>query len=214
MSLSDKTKADRKADANAGGSELFKGEKVRDITECTSCSIPRTISSKHALHNRKPKLSWKEKTKLQNQLEKFKETYVCGYPCPINGFETKRGIRCGDFLRYSISLLLRVSMTGRLTFVATVATVTTSLPLTKWKTNIILVGNNLAPTQVLCIAEYPATDDKCIHKVYWEECPKENGKEAKERQCSGYWTQEDPVERERNEVVLGQIQLKIVWMVR
>ena len=63
--------------------------------------------------------------------------------------------------------------------------------------------------QVLCIAEHPATDNKRIHKVYREEYRKGNGKEAKEMQCSVYWTQEDQV-RERNEVVLGQIQLKIV----
>ena len=63
--------------------------------------------------------------------------------------------------------------------------------------------------QVLCIADHSATDLKCIHKVYCEECSRENGEEAKERQCRGYWTQEDQL-RERDEVDLGQIQLKIV----
>ena len=88
--------SDSKSDADAGGSELIKGKKVRDIAEFTIYSLPRTILSKYALHNRKPKLSQKEKAELQNQLEEFKETYICGDPCPVNGFETNRELRCGD----------------------------------------------------------------------------------------------------------------------
>ena len=52
--------------------------------------------------------------------------------------------------------------------------------------------------QVLCVAEHPATDDKCIHKVYQEECSRENSEEAKERQYSGYWTQEDQLSEKLN----------------
>ena len=96
--LSDATKADQKADADAGGSDLFKGSKVRDIARCTMCSFPRIIVSKSALNKRTPKLSQKEKKQLLNQLEDFKGEYVCGDPCPVDGFETKRDIRCGDFV--------------------------------------------------------------------------------------------------------------------
>ena len=97
--LSNVTNVDRKADADAGGSELIKGKKVRDIAEFTIYSLPRTILSKYALHNRKPKLAQKEEAELQNQLEEFKKTYICGDPCPVNGFETKRDLRCGDFVK-------------------------------------------------------------------------------------------------------------------
>ena len=91
--------ADRKADKDAGGSDLFKGQNVRDIVECTKCSFPRIIVSKHTLHNRKPTLSRKEKKALLDELEDFKESYICGDPCPVDGFETKRDLRCGDFVQ-------------------------------------------------------------------------------------------------------------------
>ena len=63
--------------------------------------------------------------------------------------------------------------------------------------------------KVLCIAEHPATDNKCIHRVYRDKCSRKNSKEAKEIQCSGYWNQEDQL-RERDEVIFSQIQLNSV----
>ena len=112
--VSDATKADRKADADAGGSDLFKGAKVRDIATCTMCSFPRIIVSKNALNKRTPKLSRKEKKELLNQLEDFKGEYICRDPCPVDGFETKRDLRCGDFEETQ-----KVKTAGQLTYAAT-----------------------------------------------------------------------------------------------
>lgn len=33
-----------------------------------------------------------------DELDKFKDTYVCGDSCPVEGFETRRTLRCGDFV--------------------------------------------------------------------------------------------------------------------
>ena len=95
---SDQKKADMEADTQAGGSDLFKGSKVRDIVKCNDCDFPRIIVSMNALKNRKPKLSRKQQKQLLAQLEAFKDNYVCGDACPVDGFETKRDLRCGDFV--------------------------------------------------------------------------------------------------------------------
>ena len=95
---SDQKKADMKADTEAGGSDLFKGSRVRDIVKCNECDFPRIIVSMNALKNRKPKLSRQEQRQLLAQLDVFKDNYVCGDACPVDGFETKRDLRCGDFV--------------------------------------------------------------------------------------------------------------------
>ena len=83
---SDQKKADMEADTQAGGSDLFKGSRVRDIVKCNDCDFPRIIVSMNALKNRKPKLSRKQQKQLLAQLEAFKDNYVCGDACSVDGF--------------------------------------------------------------------------------------------------------------------------------
>ena len=96
--ISNVIKADRKADNDVGGSSLFKGLNVRDIAKCNMCSFPRNIYSFKGLKKRKPKLSPNERNDLLDQLESFKDSYVCGDVCPVDGYESKRDLRCGDFV--------------------------------------------------------------------------------------------------------------------
>ena len=96
--LSKFERKDKEADAKAGGSSLFKGEKVRDVVKCTRCDFPRAIYSMHALYNRTPRLPNKEKKIILQKLEDFKETYVCGDVCLVDDFVTKQNLRCGDFV--------------------------------------------------------------------------------------------------------------------
>ena len=62
------------------------------------CSFPRNIYSFKGLKKRKPKLSPNERNDLLEQLESFKDSYVCGDICPVDGYESKRDLRCGDFV--------------------------------------------------------------------------------------------------------------------
>jgi len=96
--LSKVEQEDKKADKEAGGSTLFKGEKVRDAVKCVQCSFPRSIYSMNTLNNRTPRLSREEKKTLMSDLENFKETYICGDTCQVDGFVTKKNLRCGDFV--------------------------------------------------------------------------------------------------------------------
>ena len=43
-------------------------------------------------------LAKRDDASLLAQLEAFKDNYVCGDACPVDGFETKRDLRCGDFV--------------------------------------------------------------------------------------------------------------------
>ena len=91
-------KEDKKADTDAGGSNLFKGQKVRDIVPCTECQFPRCIYSMYKLNSSNLGLSKSQQKKRLDELDKFKDTYLCGDSCPVEGFETRRALRCGDFV--------------------------------------------------------------------------------------------------------------------
>ena len=94
----EETKADKKADDAAGGTKLFKGDKVRDIAICNGCNFPRAIFSMHQLKSKKLKLTSQEQNKRLQQLKQFKENYTCGDTCPVEGYETRRILRCGHFV--------------------------------------------------------------------------------------------------------------------
>ena len=80
-------KMDRDADANAGGSELFKGTKVWDVVECNTCNFHRCIYSNYVLNSSKFELSGAQQKKLVEKLEAYKYSYVCGDACPVDHFE-------------------------------------------------------------------------------------------------------------------------------
>ena len=95
---SQEDKNDKKSDAEAGGSNLFKGQKVRRVTQCNGCQFPRCVYSMYAINSSKMGLSRTQQKKLLDELDKFTDSYVCGDGCPVEGFETKRTLRCGDFV--------------------------------------------------------------------------------------------------------------------
>ena len=68
---------------------MFKGDKVRDIAVCQDCSFPRIITAMSQLNSRGLGLSKTDQKKRLNELETFKDSYVCGDPCPVEGFETR-----------------------------------------------------------------------------------------------------------------------------
>ena len=69
-------KEDKKADTDAGGSNLFKGQKVRDIVPCTECQFPRCIYSMYKLNSSILGLSKSQQKKCLDELDKFKDTFI------------------------------------------------------------------------------------------------------------------------------------------
>ena len=91
-------KADKSSDDTAGGSKLFKGDKVRDIAICNNCNFGRAIYSMWKINSTQQGLSKQEQQKGLKDLETFKESYLCGDACTVEGFETKRTLRCGKMI--------------------------------------------------------------------------------------------------------------------
>ena len=91
-------KADKSSDDTAGGSKLFKGDKVRDIAICKNCNFGRAIYSMWKINSTQQGLSKREQQKRLKDLETFKESYLCGNACTVEGFETKRTLRCGEMI--------------------------------------------------------------------------------------------------------------------
>ena len=50
------------------------------------------------LKSRALNLSQQGQKKLLQELDNFKENYTCGDACPVEGYETRRILRCGDFV--------------------------------------------------------------------------------------------------------------------
>ena len=71
---------------------MFKGDKVRDIAVCQDCNFPRIIAAMSQLNSRGLGLSKTEQKKRLDELETFKDSYVCGDPFPVKGFETRRAL--------------------------------------------------------------------------------------------------------------------------
>ena len=87
------------ADVAAGGTKLFKGERVREVVVCSGCSKVRCIYSLYALQSKHNKLSKNAQKEKLAQLEAFKNgAYVCGDKCPVEPFVTKQSMRCGQFM--------------------------------------------------------------------------------------------------------------------
>jgi len=86
------------ADRKAGGSKLFKGSNVRDVATCGECQHPRPIYSLHSLTSSKNNLSSTQQKKKLDELESFKEKYVCGMPCLVKPFHVKQTTRCCEMV--------------------------------------------------------------------------------------------------------------------
>ena len=91
-------KADKENDDKAGGVTLYKGDKVRDIAICNKCNFRRTIYSMWKLNSKQQQLSKCQQKKRLEDLETFKESYVYGDECTVEGYETKRMLRCGGMM--------------------------------------------------------------------------------------------------------------------
>jgi len=94
----DIVKKNAKADKDAGGSKLFKGTKVHGVAKCANCEKPRPIYSMHKLSSTKNNLSTTQQKKKLDDLESFKEKYVCGMTCPVKPFHVKQSTRCGEMI--------------------------------------------------------------------------------------------------------------------
>jgi len=92
----DIVKKNVEADKVAGGSKLFKGSNVRDVATCGECQHLRPIYSMHSLTSSKNNLSSVQQKKKLDELELFKEEYVCGMTCPVKPFHVKQSTRCGE----------------------------------------------------------------------------------------------------------------------
>ena len=79
---------------------MFKGERVRDVVECSNCSKPRCIYSSYSLSSKQHyNLSKDVQKKKLAELELFKDSdYICGDKCPVEPFVTKQSIKCGQFV--------------------------------------------------------------------------------------------------------------------
>ena len=73
------------------------------------------------LKSRALNLSQQGQKKLLQELDNFKETYKCGDACPVEGYETRRILRCGVLWKHNTSRLQMVEMIGTVPYVATVA---------------------------------------------------------------------------------------------
>ena len=91
-------KADKNNDDEAGGSKLFKGDKVCDIVICNKCNFSRAIYSMLKINSKQQHLSKRQQKERLEDLESFKESYECGDECTVEGFETKRTLRCGSMM--------------------------------------------------------------------------------------------------------------------
>ena len=69
-------KEEDKLDKTAGGSKLFKGDKVRGIAVCQDCNFPRIIATMSQLISRGLGLSKTDQKKRLDELEAFKDLYV------------------------------------------------------------------------------------------------------------------------------------------
>eukprot|EP00957_Ditylum_brightwellii_P064583 4900826-Ditylum_brightwellii.AAC.1 len=76
----DIVKKNAAVDSEAGGSKLFKGDKVHDVAACKN--------------RNKPSLTPEQKKKRLDDLDLSKEEFVCGMPCPVKNFHVKLSIRC------------------------------------------------------------------------------------------------------------------------
>jgi hypothetical protein len=97
---SEEVKKHNKADTKAGGTKLFKDERVRDVVECSNCSKPCCIYSLYSLNSKQHyNLSKDQQKGKLAELELFKDSdYVCGDKCPVEPFVTKQSIKCGQFV--------------------------------------------------------------------------------------------------------------------
>ena len=91
-------KADKNNDDEAGGSKLFKGDKVCDIVICNKCNFSRAIYSMLKINSKQQHLSKRQQKERLEDLESFKESYECGDECTVEGFKTKRTLRCGSMM--------------------------------------------------------------------------------------------------------------------
>ena len=78
---------------------MFKCNKVRDIAACQDCNFPQIIAVMSQLNSQGLEISKTEQKKRLDELETFKDSCVCGDPCPGEGFETRRALQCGDFVQ-------------------------------------------------------------------------------------------------------------------
>ena len=78
--------------------DIEAGTKVWDVVECNTCNFPCYIYLNYVLNISKLELSGAEQKKLVDKLEAYKDSYVCSDACPIDHFETKRILRCSDFV--------------------------------------------------------------------------------------------------------------------
>ena len=62
------------------------------------CHLKYTVTPLGHLHSPGLNLSQQDQRKLLQELENFKENYTCGDACPVEGYETRRIVRCGDFV--------------------------------------------------------------------------------------------------------------------
>eukprot|EP00957_Ditylum_brightwellii_P131683 10043126-Ditylum_brightwellii.AAC.1 len=69
-------------DSEAGGAKLFKGNKICDVATCKNCNKPRPIYTMHALKSQRHNLTLEQKKKRLDDLDLFKEEFICGMPCP------------------------------------------------------------------------------------------------------------------------------------
>ena len=86
------------ADKDAGGSSLFKGERVRDVATCITCDKVRCIYGMYSERKVGRNLSKNQMEKRMSKLEAFKEDFVCGMECPVDELHTRQSIRCGEFV--------------------------------------------------------------------------------------------------------------------
>ena len=82
-------KVDKKGDTEEGGSDLFKGQKVRGVVWCNEFEFPRAIYAMNALNISKLHLSRSVQKERLDKLDAFKDIYVCGDIFPVDGFEPR-----------------------------------------------------------------------------------------------------------------------------
>ena len=117
----EETKADKKADNDAGGSKLFKGQKVRDIAICNNCDFPRAIFSMRQLKSRALNLS------QQGQKNCYRSLIISRKIIHVVMHVLLKGMKLGGFCavgilwKHNTSRLQMVEMIGTVTYVAIVA---------------------------------------------------------------------------------------------